>query len=209
MDAPELKRKVLDLLHQQPFRDPRTIFVTDAVAPCLRKVYYSRVFGMMKNLSMIRGLRVHEELLAKLAHELDCSYEEPVEKTVDGIKILGRIDVLCDDSVIELKTSRYPDLREEWILQVNAYMGLTGRETAYVVVLYGEPDLRVYVHKLEYDPEKFTAFLDRVRTLSESLRTDNPPPAQRSKLCNYCEFKPLCKNEKELLRFLGERLENR
>ncbi|RLG86901.1 MAG: hypothetical protein DRO39_01980 [Thermoprotei archaeon] len=202
MTPEELRRAVERALREYPYAYPDIIHVTDACNPCLRQAYYKRVYGSIKRPAMIEGSRVHEELLDRLAYELNCTEEiSTVYYYQYGgslIAIEGVADLLCDGYIVELKTSRRGYIKDSWVMQLNAYMKMFNVDKGFIVLIHGDRESRIEVREYQFSGELWDDFLDRVIRLHIALKNQEPPVERNEKLCPYCEYKNLCRPEKRL-----------
>jgi putative phage-type endonuclease len=96
----------------------------------------------------------------------------------------GNVDGLVgSDRILEVKTSRTSEgwgepetdeIPDDYLLQTQHYLLVTGRQIADVAVLIGGSDYRVY--RVEADPELHEMIIDGERAFWEMVESRNPPP---------------------------------
>ena len=136
----EAFRKFL-IKHLRPVDD--VVHVSELVN-CLRKAYYTRIYGdpelkymtPTKRVVLGLGLSVHL-VLEEILKELGFQVEKQIVREVNGVKIAGTPDAMNDNLIVEVKTvKKIPS--EPLIphyLQVNCYMGLTEIKNAYIIYI--------------------------------------------------------------------------
>ncbi len=179
--------------------DENTIHVGE-VCGCLRKSWYTRKYGS-KDLShlapskrVVLGLGLSTHLvIEKVLEELGYTTEQQVIIELDGFKIAGTPDAVNDEYVVEIKTTnRIPDEPfPSHVMQINAYLGLLRRSAGYIIYICRK-DGQVKVFPIVFNEVMFREVLKRAATLYEYIKSNEPPPAEPSYLCNFCEWKWKC-----------------
>jgi len=197
-----LRRFLIDQL--RPYEDYNHIHVSE-VCQCLRKAWFNRKRGDAKTLKHLSdskcvvlsyGLALHHVLAEYLSRDTKFRAEEPIEyKISDDLVLCGRADLIGDSSVVEFKTCRKVPERpyEHHLMQINAYLHMYGKSTGYLVYISAYGDVKVFdVCRSE---ELWRAVVLRAEKLRKYLISDELPPPERSKLCEYCEWKFHCAQE--------------
>ncbi len=123
----------------------------------------------------------------------------------DTFTIVGRVDVLCEDYIIEFKSisELFDKLRlpiPHHYDQVQLYMWLTNTSKAYILYIAkkvrsgGQPYRIVEVYR---DEKRIGELLDKAAKLHRALKSGVPPEPTPNALCRYCEFKDRCSACKE------------
>jgi CRISPR-associated protein Cas4 len=175
------------------------ITVSEATAPCLRKAYYQRIRATVPTpieFLKIVGNDVHLKLQDVLREE-GYQIEVGVSIKIGDFKLIGRVDALKDDGenthLIEFKTvEEVPqEPYESHVLQVQAYLLMTGLEKGYLVYL-ARKDGRIKVFKIHKDKKALKRLVERAYILYKALKEKVPPPPERGPWCNNCQFTLTC-----------------
>ncbi|WP_016730836.1 CRISPR-associated protein Cas4 [Saccharolobus islandicus] len=174
-------------------KDSNTIYVTDLLycplKPRLREQFKELTYAETYNPSTLQGSLIHESVERILAEELNAEVEVPVTKelTIDGevYKLVGRIDAIKDNVIIEIKTSK-TDVgipREEHVLQLMIY--ITMLKAQYGILLYITPD-RVTEFHVDYgmSDDKLIEFVQ------DYIYTRRIP--RHDWECKYCVYAKVC-----------------
>ena len=81
-----------------------TVFPSE-IGICFRKSYLSRKFEFERGINEISldlGEQHHERVENYFVEKLGCKSEVEVKGEIEGIKISGRIDLICNNDLIEL-----------------------------------------------------------------------------------------------------------
>jgi CRISPR-associated protein Cas4 len=179
------------------------ITVAEVASPCLRKAYYQRVRAAAPTpieFLKILGNDVHLKLQEVLREE-GYQIEVGVSIKIGEFKLVGRVDALKDDGedphIIEFKTvEEVPQgPYESHILQVQAYLLMTGLEKGYLVYL-ARKDGRVKVLKVTKDRKALKKVIERAYILYKALKEKAPPPPERGSWCNTCQFALACSSKR-------------
>jgi CRISPR-associated protein Cas4 len=175
------------------------ITVSEAASPCLRKSYYQRIRVAAPTpieFLKIIGNDIHLKLQDVLRNE-GYQIEVGLSVKIGDFKLIGRVDALKDDGenphLIEFKTvqeiPREP--HESHVLQVQAYLLMTGLEKGYLVYL-ARKDGRVKVFKVVKDKKALKKVVERAYILYNALKEKVPPPPEKGPWCNNCQFALTC-----------------
>ncbi len=111
--------------------------------PKLQLVYENHFTpGKRKNVigeSAVYGIAIHNTV-QDIAKKFNCEIEKEVDGKIGEIEVRGRADLVCDDSVIEIKTTTVHDQRHYFQLAIyakllnlnKAYMLYIDRDTANI-----------------------------------------------------------------------------
>ncbi len=94
--------------------NPADELFASEIGICIRRSILSRrqpVTRAVDNMLLEHGVIMHETVQAHLERELKCQAEVQLEDEVEGVKISGRVDLLCPREngydLLELKTTGY------------------------------------------------------------------------------------------------------
>lgn len=187
-------RKAWEEDHQFSKLSYNVICVTE-VSQCLLKSWFSRTLrappSENKVILMVLGDSTH--YLMKDYFPLG-EGEKFHEKDIgNGVKLVGRVDRLLEDCIIEFKTvSRLPNEPYEiHVNQTQLYLWLFEKEKAFIVYV-SRSNGKVKIFEVYKDDEKISELLERARLFANYLKEGRMPPRERNNLCNYCEYKQLC-----------------
>jgi len=170
--------------------DPTWIMPSE-ITTCLRKSFYIRKKG--KNVigeSAVYGIAIHNTV-QDVAKKFNCEIEKEVNGKIDGIEIKGRADLVCSDSVIEIKTTTIHDQRHYFQLAI--YAKLLNLNKAYM--LYIDRDT-ANITFFQIDISFVLPFaIERVRAFTNALVNNKLPSKEYSSLCKYCIYKTYCDND--------------
>ena len=138
-----------------------------------------------------------------------CEHEVPVEMELGGVRVVGRIDELCDggDLVVDKKSTRRLPSRpyEHHVYQVLLYaLALTKmgrrrpRRGAIVYIDVAGLDVAAYefpITQSMLDAVEREA-TRRAQLLARALREGRPPPPSPGWLCRYCSYVRRCALDK-------------
>lgn len=176
------------------------IHVTD-LTTCIRRSYFEKVYGRKINypnsLFILRGILIHDAVLEQLAKELKANYE--IDVTYKGIK--GRIDLLTEKEVIEIKTINKVPISpyNSHLEQLNFYCFASDRKEG-ILVYIGIADGKVVSFEHNANREMLDNTLEKFVKLKESLEQLVPPSSNldlssRKIFCYSCPYKKECEEE--------------
>ena len=135
-----------------------------------------------------------QEVLRRHGYEV----EFQVAINVGDVRLVGHADAYHPEKqhVLEFKTASKIPQRPygSHVKQLQAYVTLTHSRIGYLIyITRNNGDIKVF----EVKPNKFVLreLIDRARYLSACLINRDPPPPEKSLLCNYCEFRYSCFKE--------------
>jgi CRISPR-associated protein Cas4 len=175
------------------------ITVTEVAGPCLRRAYYQRVRAVAPTpieFLKIIGNDIHLKLQDVLKEE-GYQIEVGVSIKIGEFKLVGRVDALKDDGenphLMEFKTAQEvpQEPYESHVLQVQAYLLMTGLEKGYLVYL-SRKDGRVKVFKVVKDKKALKKLVERAYIFYKALKEKTPPPPEKGPWCNNCPFVLTC-----------------
>ena len=175
---------------------------------CMRKSYYNVTAPlappMELQLHFLRGQVLHAMLQAGAALP---------EVSVECDGIVGSIDELIDDAVVEYKTTNISvgksayELPDEWWRQIMAYCHMAGVTKARLVVLHLQGDWKknrlpqIKAYDIEFTEaelkDNWQTMVYRHRQLWESVKNGTPPPAVATFMCEGCPYLERCASELE------------
>ena len=117
-----------------------TIFPSE-IGICFRKSYFSRKFEFEKavnEISLDLGEQYHEKVEHYFEEKLNCKPEIEINGEIEGMKISGRIDLICNNDLIELKTisTNYFQIKEYHLYQVAIYYYLLQQQNYKIDNIY-------------------------------------------------------------------------
>jgi len=175
------------------------IMVTEVAAPCLRRSYYNRVRGSLPSPSEFLksiGNDVHLKLQEVLRNE-GCDTEVSVNIELDGFRLRGRIDALCEELgekvVLEFKTANEIPERpyDSHVMQIQAYLLMLKLRKGYLIYL-SRTNGRVKVFKILRDNKAVKKLVERARQLYNALTDLKSPAAEKGPWCSDCPFLHIC-----------------
>jgi CRISPR-associated exonuclease Cas4 len=192
----EAKKKLEEKLDNE-------IFVTDLIYCPLKyryqKVYKELAIGSAFNPITLYGEVIHqglEKILSTLFSISDANIEVEYEKNIlidnNTYVIKGRIDVLINDYIIEIKSSSLDKNlpQAHHILQTRIYLWLANLDKALLVYITPNRIVEYYIREAISDGE----LMDLVR----SIITGQPAPRYPWE-CKYCIYAILCPSKKTSL----------
>lgn len=174
---------------------PDVISVTEATFPCLRKAYYDRTRRRLPTpveaLKTV-GSEIHR-MIQDVLREEGWEVEVSVSLPVDGFRLVGRVDALNGEAVIEIKTSGgvRKSLLGSHRLQLQAYLNMLPVRKGYLIYV-DRSSGRVKVFQVVRDKSALRTVVGRARQLYEALRANIPPPPSRGPWCEVCPWKWVC-----------------
>lgn len=187
-DAVKLKARV----------SSNSVIHVSEVVGCLRKSYYMRTRAVQltpANMLKLLGDSLHSALQEVLRRN---GWEVEHEVAIDlrDFKLVGHVDAYHPEleAVLEFKTtnSRPEAPFITHLLQTQIYRILTNSKHAYIIYI-SRTDGSVKVFKIENNKNALKLAIERAKQLKNALLSGNPPPKEKSQLCNYCEFQLTCR----------------
>ena len=182
-------------------RKDNEIHITEIVR-CLRRSYYERKHKPEKiNLSILRGITMHEVISKAFVELFGGEREKTFTKDINGITIKGTIDYINkdEDFLIEIKTSAYQNITSMHVNQAKGYILLSGVSKAFILLISNNIAIVTKVEKDEYIEE---ILINRAIELHNSLIKHIPPTSTvmdyYSNECRYCPFTVECENDQKL-----------
>jgi len=181
-----------------------TIFPSE-LGICYRKSYFARKFEFERGINEIvldLGEQYHERIENHLIEKLNCKSEIEVKGEIEGMKISGRIDLICGNDLIELKTisSNYFHVREYHLYQVSIYYYLLQKENYKIDNIY-----IIYLNRVNREVKQFQISkkvldeylqksIDWIKNFKDYMKKEDYKtiPIASSFFCKNCEFKGKC-----------------
>ncbi|CAQ58450.1 CRISPR/Cas system associated [Stygiolobus rod-shaped virus] len=168
---------------------------------CVRRSYFERTEVFQKiNVSeaMETGVVYHEAIEQKLRDELKCETEKEIQGELNGIKISGRIDAICGNDLLEIKTvSIFVNIPKSYhIDQATVYWLLTNKQYNIYLIYIKRNDLQIreiMLDKsvLEAHIPNIMKFIDDYKKLIETGDYRQVKMAD-STFCKNCYFTKKC-----------------
>ena len=181
-----------------------TIFPSE-IGICFRKSYFSRKFEFEKavnEISLDLGEQYHEKVEHYFEEKLNCKTEIEINGVIEGMKISGRIDLICNNDLIELKTisTNYFQIKDYHLYQVAIYYYLLQKQNYKIDNVY-----IIYLNRLNREVKQFLIdkklideyiqkAIEWIKKFKEYIKMEdykNIPPVN-SYFCKNCEFKGKC-----------------
>ena len=181
-----------------------TIFPSE-IGICFRKSYLSRKFEFERGINEISldlGEQHHERIESYFVEKLGCKSEVEVKGEIENIKISGRIDLICNNDLIELKTitSNYFNIKEYHLYQVSIYYYLLQQQNYKIDNIY-----IIYLNRLNKEVKQFLIdkkvldeyvkkAIEWIKKFKEFIKLQDYKtiPGANNYLCKNCEFKAKC-----------------
>jgi len=181
-----------------------TIFPSE-VGVCFRKSYFARKFEFEKGINELvldLGELHHERIENYFVEKLNCKAEVEIKGEIEGLKISGRIDLICGNDLLEIKTisTNYLQIREYHLYQIAIYYHLLKQQNFKIDNVY-----IIYLNRISREVKQFQIdkitldiylqkAIDWIKKFKEYLKlTDYKNiPGANNYLCKNCEFKSRC-----------------
>ncbi|ARQ96523.1 hypothetical protein [Sulfolobus islandicus rod-shaped virus 4] len=181
-----------------------TIFPSE-IGICFRKSYLSRKFEFEKavnEISLDLGEQYHEKVEHYFEEKLNCKTEIEINGEIENIKISGRIDLICNNDLIELKTisTNYFQIKEYHLYQVSIYYYLLQQQNYKIDNVY-----IIYLNRINKEVKQFQInkaligtylqkAIDWIKKFKEFMKSQDYKtiPGANNYLCKNCEFKAKC-----------------
>ncbi|UUG47351.1 nuclease [Sulfolobus islandicus rod-shaped virus] len=181
-----------------------TIFPSE-IGICFRKSYFSRKFEFEKavnEISLDLGEQYHEKVEHYFEEKLGCKSEIEIKGEIENIKISGRVDLICNNDLIELKTitSNYFNIKEYHLYQVSIYYYLLQQQNykinnVYIIYLNRiNKEVRQFQIDKKVLDEYMKKTIDWIKKFKEFMKLQDYKiiPGANNYLCKNCEFKAKC-----------------
>jgi len=176
------------------------VYSISSLGYCPRSIYFDKVAPVEESEEtksiFIVGNILHEWVQNNLYK--DCNFEVEIEKKMDDITLRGRIDIINDFEIVELKTTsslsyqRKP--KEEHIVQINTYMGLTGVHKGKIVYIQ-KNDFHSKTFEVKFNQNIFDETIKKIKKIDKQI-TDNIEykdiTPRMSPNCYYCKYRSFC-----------------
>lgn len=151
----------------------------------LEKTGDSEPADLSKNEAVQLGTELEEFVAQKFAKITGKSVRKQSKMYVhkDYPYMVAHVDRLITgtDELLECKTCgsykkdewEGDEIPQEYILQVNWYLGITGRKRGYIAVLIGGQQFKYKV--IEFDAELFSIMVDMAKDFWNCVKTNTPP----------------------------------
>ena len=193
----ELSYLNLNLYQDRP-RKPNELYVS-TLSICPRKEFFSyfyRPAQLVKSDEALAGEYIHkliQEHLRQYGYEIE---KQVIHELKDNFKLVGRIDAINSDHLIEIKTvKRFVDFNVDyWFMQINTYMHLAGVKRAKLLVVE-RPTGQIFMKEIEYDKEKAEGVLSLAEQVVDAIKSMDFSilPKCNDYRCKHCEFNIICR----------------
>lgn len=159
---------------------------------CPRKAFFSyfyRPYGYVKP-----NTTIHEVILSKLEND-GYKIEVPVSYYLkDGFKLVGRVDAVGRDHIIEVKTVKEFDfnIRPYWLAQVNMYMHILSLHSAKLLIV-DRSARQVFSCNITYNKKIVEEMLELGKQVINAIKLKDFTIIPKSNNCQYCHFNIICK----------------
>ena len=188
----------LEEVYREGVRRQFEIYVS-TISVCPRKEFFSyfyRPAQLYKSDETLAGEYIHRVIQEQLRRK---GYE--VEKEVscdlkDGFKLVGRVDAMNNEHIIEVKTvKKFVDFNvNHWYIQVNTYMHISGVHKAKLVVVE-RPTGKIFIKDIEYNKDMAEGLITLAEQVVDAIKNADFTilPRCNDSRCKYCEFNIICK----------------
>ena len=188
----------LEEVYREGVRRQFEIYVS-TISVCPRKEFFSyfyRPAQLYKSDEALAGEYIHRVIQEQLRRK---GYE--VEKEVscdlkDGFKLVGRVDAMNNEHIIEVKTvKKFVDFNvNHWYIQVNTYMHISGVHKAKLVVVE-RPTGKIFIKDIEYNKDMAEGLITLAEQVVDAIKNADFTilPKCNDSRCKYCEFNIICK----------------
>jgi CRISPR/Cas system-associated exonuclease Cas4 (RecB family) len=182
-------------------RDKPRFGVTRLVGGCLRKTYYDlteeAVFTLEKMWIFNRGTAIHEFVQKDMPKE---DIELFMEKKFSTFAVIGFVDAVHRGALYEFKTTANipQEPQEAHILQAQAYYSMLSEAQRapikkLLIIYFSMHKIKVF----EVKPRNVLSYLEaRGTILTNAIKIGKAPKREESYICNYCDFKDICRGHK-------------
>jgi len=176
---------------------PNRVYVTE-ITQCPLRAWLSRTVGGALSREKIVILLLGDDVHYLLQDKFPLGEgEKSFEKQHGGVTIVGRVDRMMGDVLLEFKTaSRIPKQPlSHHVDQMQLYFWLTGKERGFIVYV-AKTNGQVKAYEVRRDEERIARLLEKAVSLSKSLADGKPPMPVLEEgeewQCRYCEFTDYC-----------------
>jgi len=191
------------------------------VGKCLRKIWYSYKYPKEVEPQLLKvfelGNIIHdfvaEVIKSQKTPSVELLREEfPVKMEIEDFTISGRVDDLMllkssgEQCLVEVKSTRNVDFvtkpQSQHESQIQFYMHASGIKKG-ILLYVDKRDLKTKTFEVKYCEEKSENIINRFKKIHETLKKDELPNPEAKEIrewnwmCNYCEQKELCDENKK------------
>lgn len=181
-----------------------TIFPSE-VGVCFRKSYLSRTVEFEKEISELYldlGEQHHERIEEFFKEKLGCQTEVEIKDEIEGMKISGRVDIICNNDLIEIKTIGYNfyKVKEFHLYQVALYYYILRKQNYQIENVY-----IIYLNRINKEVKQvliehklleiyYQKAVEWIRKLKEYLQEKDyrKVPGVNNYICKSCTLKQYC-----------------
>jgi len=185
-------------------------YAEDVVFPseigiCFRRSYLSRKFEFEKQINEIYldlGEQQHKHIEEYFKEKLNCQVEIEIHDEIENLKINGRIDLICNNDLIELKTiaTQYFQIKEYHLYQVALYYYILKKQNykinnVYIIYLNRiTKEVKQYKIDDKVLEEQTKKAIEWIKKYKEYLKAEDykKVPGVNNFICKHCEFKAKC-----------------
>lgn len=181
-----------------------TIFPSE-VGVCFRKSYLSRMVEFEKEIDELHldlGDQHHETIEQYFKEKLNCLTEVEVKDEIEGMKISGRVDIICNNDLIEIKTIGYNfyKVKEYHLYQVALYYKILKKQNYQIdnvyIIYLNRVNKEIKQIKIETQvlEEYYQKAVEWIRKLKEYLKEKDyrKIPGANNYVCKSCNLKSYC-----------------
>lgn len=168
------------------------IYITD-LAYCPRKAFFSYFYKPKRYYSYSYENKIHKIILNKLEQD-GYDIEVPVSLRVGEFKLVGRVDAVADDHIVEVKTVKEFDfkVKDYWLAQVNMYMHILNLSKAKLIIVERSTG-NVFSTNINYNQEKALCLLDVAYQVVDAIKSKNfKNLPKQTENCAHCSFNIIC-----------------
>ena len=199
-----VKQTLINSATKNGIKENKKIYVTDLVG-CIRRSYYIKKYGFQVDEStalwLLFGGLFHDLITPAIAEAFKGQKEVSINYKFEDVEIHGRVDVLLDDSIIELKTCSKLPIKPKLshVEQLNVYMNILNKKIGYLVYI-SKVQADTVVFECEKNHRMFQQTLEKAKLLKKALDNDIPPEVNlplsaRRQFCDSCPFYEKCTSD--------------
>ncbi|CAI44172.1 CRISPR/Cas system associated [Acidianus rod-shaped virus 1] len=181
-----------------------TLFPSE-IGICVRKSVLARRVTfkkMMGTESTDAGASIHVTVQQYFTATMNCEAEKPVSYNIDGITISGKVDLLCNNDLIELKTTGKTVFTPyaNHLMQIAVYrqalktMGIDVKGTYIVYINRAIDDVQEFhisESQLQTALKQAEDYVRRYNAFKDEKNIKNIPRGDVV-FCQHCEFRSIC-----------------
>jgi len=185
----------LQELYLNHHRKPKELWISNLTF-CPRREYFSYHLPTVRKFTdtALAGILLHRLIQEQLCKE-GYIIEERIEYDIgNGWKIVGRVDALKLDHLVEIKTTLdySKELQDHWISQANLYAYILNL-SKFIIIVVERPTGYYQRFEFETNKEKAEELIDLAKTVRDCIVNRVLPKGRIDWCLKFCEFSIFCK----------------